>query len=322
MCYNAISYVPVSFIFEVINMSLCKFTDEQVNDIIKLYTVDNIGCKKIGEIFGCGDSPIRRILTRNGIEIVDRNAVKFSDIDIARIISAYDDGIGVNGIAKHLGINCSTAPIMRVVKSARGKTRNRSEQQFARMARSTPEQIAALTAAAHSANRGRVVSDDSVRKTAKGKEGKIHSRSKWEAFVLNLLNDSGLDFVISKAVNRYNIDFAVGSVAVEVFGGGWSTSNRARIDRYITRTKDLANLGYDVLFVVLESIDDVITTDQLVSEINLTNSLPTERRKYRVVWGSRNGSSGFCSDINHDSFVRPFVNVRDRATGRYVSVPR
>jgi very-short-patch-repair endonuclease len=273
-------------------------------------------------MFGCGNSPIRRILTKNGIEITDRNAVKFSDTDITRIISAYDNGIGVSGIAKHLGIDCSTPPIMRIIQSVRGTPRNRSEQQFARMARSTPEQIAYLTSAAHSASRGRIASDESVRKTAKGKEGKIHSRSKWEAFVLNLLNESGLDFVISKAVNRYNIDFAVGSVAVEVFGGGWSTSNRARIDRYITRTKDLANLGYDVLFVVLESLDDVITTEQLVSEINLTNSLPTEGSQYRVVWGSRNGSSGFCSDINHDSFVRPFVNIRDRATGRYISVPR
>lgn len=321
MGYNAVRYVPVVFIFEVINMPII-FTDEQINDIIKLYTIDKIGAKKIGERFGCREKPIKRILSSRGIEISSAKVVTFTDSEAAAIFAAYDSGIGANGIASHLGLACSDSPVIRLLRSKYGTLRGRSEQQLARMARSTPEQIAALTANAHAAVRGVKLSDERVHRSAIGKQGKISNRSKWESVVASVLSDTGLDFFPGLAVHRYNIDFAIGNVAVEVFGGGWSVTDKVRISKYISRTKKIAEFGYNTIFLVLDDHANVITADQLRSEIELASSNPPDACKYRVIWGDRHGSTGLCSDIDDSAFVRPFIHVRDRATGRYHSVPR
>lgn len=46
-----------------------NFTDEQKEEIIRLYTEENLGMEKIGKIFNCSKGPIKRILKEHNIQI-------------------------------------------------------------------------------------------------------------------------------------------------------------------------------------------------------------------------------------------------------------
>jgi hypothetical protein len=153
------------------------------------------------------------------------------------------------------------------------------------------------------------------------REGRIHRKSKGERAVFKILSNRFNDVIPSKQIDIYNADFAVGSVTVEVFSGGWSVSDRKRIDRYIDRCKKISSLGFHTVFVIL--YDSVVhDASELIRTIEEFSSLPPGLSQYRVIWGNRKGASGNGADIDHDAFISPFVNVRDPATGVYVSVPR
>jgi very-short-patch-repair endonuclease len=73
-----------------------KITEEEINNIIKLYQIDNISTHKIGEIFHLGHKKIKQILQENGITVKRKTIVgngKLPDI------KKYDDG--KNYIAIH-----------------------------------------------------------------------------------------------------------------------------------------------------------------------------------------------------------------------------
>ena len=84
--------------------------------------------------------------------------------DIGLIVSLFDEGIGVRGIADRFGI--SPRPIERIILESGRKLRDRSEQQFARMARASAAERKALTSAANIAKRGLPNSDETLRRMA------------------------------------------------------------------------------------------------------------------------------------------------------------
>lgn len=49
------------------------FTDEDIQEIIRLYTIELLSLDSIGEKFSCSLGPVRRILTSQGIEIRKAN---------------------------------------------------------------------------------------------------------------------------------------------------------------------------------------------------------------------------------------------------------
>jgi hypothetical protein len=252
----------------------------------------------------------------------------FRKIDFSKetqelIFSAYESGVGVSGIPECLGLTCSHMPIKRLLEKRFGKLRNPSEQQFKRMENASPEEIAYLTKAAHEAVRGRKVSQEELRKRAKSREGKTDTRSLWEPLVFAEVIKAFPNAVPCKAIDIYNVDIGIGdSIAVEVFGGGWSISDKTRINRYLTRTKEFAKRGIHTIFIILSEHMWTGDTSKLIETINIASSLPTAICQYWVIWGNRDGVSGNSLDINKDAFIRPFINVRDRSTGRYISVPR
>lgn len=321
MCYNAVRHVPIVFIFEVVNMPI-KFSDADVQNIIKLRSVQGIAIAKIGEVFGVGYKPIARVLSSNGITIKSSIIKNFTDSEKKSICKAYDFGIGANGIPEYLGLSCSCAPVIRYLRSVYGTLRNQSQQQQARMDKSTPEEIAALTRRAHEASKGRKATFEERHKRAKTIEGHFNKLSPYEPTIFGILSKNFESVIPAKAIDVYNADFAIGSVAVEVFGGGWSIADKTRIARYLKRTKKLGELGYHTVFIVLPNADAIGNASQLIAAVNEARSFPAAPGQYRVVWGNRDGASGFSSDINNDAFVCPFVNVRDRATGRYYSIPK
>lgn len=299
-----------------------EFSQEDIDNIIKLRTIDNLSIKKIGEVFGVGYKPIARVISANGIPIKSNRIIEFTSTEKQAILNAYDSGIGCKGINTTLGLSCGAAPVIRFLKSERGPLRDRGQQQQARMDRSTSAQKKALTNAANMAATGRVRAESEKIKAARTMEGRVNPRSKYEGLVLDALNERFDNVIPSKAINIYNADFAIGRVTVEVFGGGWSVSNRRRIEHYIRRTKEIGKLGYHVIFIVLRDSFTATHASKLMSTIDVASIDPSITSKYWVIWGDLDGSTGFCSDIDDSSFINPSINTRDITTGRYKSVAR
>lgn len=321
MCYYAVRCIPVIIIFEVINMSI-KITDETRNNIIKLRTETDMTFEEIGNMLGISVSSVYQTSKAAGLVGRNRRHVVFTTEQEFMIIAAHNGGTGLNGMSKKLGFNCPMKATVKVLEKHGLKPRNRSEQQQARMDNSSPEEIAKLVNAANEAARGTVRRFESKAARAKTMEGFFNKRSKYEPLVFNAIIDYFPNAIPSKAVDVYNLDIGIGNVAVEVFGGSWSVSDRGRITKYIERTKKLGELGINTVFVIFAHKRDIIDTEKLVESINILSSNPPSSSQYRVIWGDSYGSSGLCSDIDDSAFVCPFVNVRDTATGRYKSVPR
>ena len=247
--------------------------------------------------------------------------VHFSESQEIEIFEAYERGVGVAGIPKALGLRCSALPIKNVLLERYDRLRNRSEQQQIRMDNSTPDQIAYLTRKAHNASRGRKHTVEERIKMAKSMEGKVNKRSKGEPIVFDALVNAGFDPVASKAIHIYNADIVIGDIAIEVFGGGWSVSDKKRVAKYIKRTKKLADLGYHTIFVILFDVRN-FNIDHLTNAIGrLSYIRPTEKR-YRMIWGDFIGADGLADGIDTSDFINPTINVRDKKSGRFFSVLR
>jgi len=302
---------------------ISKLSKSDTDNIIKLYTIEGLSIKDIRQIYGIGQRRISQVLKKANIPIRMFRKIDFSKETQELIFSAYESGVGVSGIPECLGLTCSHRPIQRLLKKKYGKLRNPSEQQFKRMENASPEEIAYLTKAAHDAARGRTVSIEELRKRAKSRQGKVDSRSNWEPLVFAEIIKTFPNAIPCKAIDIYNADIGIGNtIAVEVFGGGWAISDKARINRYLTRTKEFAKRGIHTIFFIISEHMWTGDTSELIRIINVASNLPSAVCQYWVVWGNRKGMSGNSLNINKSAFVRPFINVRDRRTGRYISVPR
>lgn len=298
-----------------------KITDADINNFIKLRTESNMTCQEISDVVGFSKACVYNRLVAAGVDTSNRRHYEIGAADAEKILIAYDDGVGCNGIARHLGIKASDAKVVELVTKHRGKPRNRSEQQFARMARSTPEQVAHLVSAANKASRGAKAPIERKIKRAKALEGRFNKRSTYEPIVFNMIKDTFPDAIPSKAIDIYNVDIGVGNVAVEVFGGGWAVSDARRVSHYIDRTIKLGKGGLNFVFVICQK-GIIPDAKKIIATINELSVNPSSASEYRVIWSDTDGAAGLCSDFNDLAFVCPFVNIRDVATGRYKRVAR
>lgn len=299
-----------------------NFSKADTDNIIKLRSVDNISINKIADIYSVGYRAIKRVLIDNGISIKNSRYFEFSDDIKKSIINAYESGIGANGINSHLNLSCSSMPVIAYLKTVYPSLRNRSEQQFARMSKATPQEIAKLTTKAHESRRGSKATHKELINRAKAKEGKVDSRSRYEPIFYTALSKSFNNVIPNMAIDTNNVDFGIGNIAVEIFGGGWSYTNKARLDRYIKKTKHISNLGFHTIFVIIPKNTNIIDTDELIKVVKQASSLPAFPSQYWMIWGDTNTSIGLSDNINNKSFVCPFVNIRDRTTGRYIRVSK
>lgn len=269
---------------------------------------------------GIAKKVLYRYCKRAGVSLPTKYDRAIGGVDTSQIIPMYESGIGINGIARRLGV--SFRPITKFLEDRGYASRNPSEQQFARMAAATPEEIANLTRKAHEASRGRKAGADELIARANARAGKVHPQSPVEQAVFAIVSRQFPEAFPALPIDRYNADIAIGRVTVEIFGGGWSVSNQVRISRYVARCKEIGDLGYHTIFFIALKPQDIGQASNLISTIHQARRLPATPGKYWVVWGDRHVSSGLCCDLDDRAFIRPFVNVRDRTTGQYVSVPR
>jgi very-short-patch-repair endonuclease len=140
--------------------------------------------------------------------------------------------IGRDAVRGHLlreGITLRTA-------SEQNRATAQREGAAARMARVT---------AAHATKRGRSPKESSLARAAATRERRGSAQSEGERRLLRWLEERGQVVGIQTAVKRYNVDFTIETVAVELLGGEWHQRKR----RHGTRTKTILDAGWNVLFV-------------------------------------------------------------------------
>lgn len=193
-----------------------------------------------------GYDAVREVPPVFGFEVEDMTRkVEFSHPD--DVIRRYQAGESEKAIAKSLGIGRPT--VRRFLLRQGVQPRGRSESMFVRMARTPADERRALARAANRAARGRVVAESSMIKRAATREQRqsgVHASHR--KFAGTLTVGCQRLAVCEKAVGPYNVDIAVGNVAVEIYGGGWHGYGRHRA-RSAERFRYLLDRGWRVVIV-------------------------------------------------------------------------
>lgn len=234
-------------------------------------------------------------------------------VDMAAVTELYNSGIGLGGIYKKLGSG-SRPYLLKLFKEAGIPARNRSEQQFSRMANTTPEQRLQLSKAAHDAMRGTKRPFDELVKRA---NSRCKIVSGYELQLMDMLTERGIVTDPQFPIGPYNCDLASGSVAVEVFGGQWHWHGR-HLAMTEKRVRYILNAGWNLLIVPVNAYRCKLTpavADYVAAYINGSNSDPSGRREYRVVWRSGECFTTGGLDSDHISIVPPFRNSQNLSGG-------
>jgi very-short-patch-repair endonuclease/transposase-like protein len=289
--------------------------------IISLYQ-SFISIKDIAAQIGVNHKTIRKVLRRAGIDTTPRKNIKPPNIQ--EVLDLYNHGVGVGGIAKQLGY--SKMYMIGFFDRNGIKRRNTQEQQIERMKYATPEQIAKLTQKAHEAAKGRKRSFEELCNSAISRyKFQSFTDSKYETKFSKYLAEQKINFVRQFPCGAYNLDFLIGNVAVEIFGGNWHHSG-LHLSRFAKRTKYILNSGYFLICIFVSESKgdnfDVIIYDKFIPIFNIFSGDKTGITKYRVIWGTSEYITGGCCNDNDFPLVFPTENVRNVSTGRYTSVPK
>ena len=231
-------------------------------------------------------------------------------------IALYNYGIGLRGIADRLDI-----PIAKMTSEFKRqgiKLRTQSEQEVKKWSIMDKEKRLKQVEACHNSTKGVPQKHSALVKMA---QSRCKRRSLYEEVFESALIDSGISFEAQFPIDKYNIDFVIGNVAVEIFGGKWH-SHGSHILRFPERTKKIFDSGYAL--VVLYITEPKFFSREICSDfIKFIYKLSIDKSsigKYWVVWRTLNTVTHGCSDSIDVALVSPFANIRNRVSGRYESV--
>lgn len=212
--------------------------------------------------------------------------IKTLDLPIEHINSMYQNGESENAISKHFG--CSRGAIRSRLTDAGIVPRTQGEAEKLKWSQMSEEVRAKQVKNAHIAVKG------STRSIAAGETlAQTRQRLKYDHLIgfgevefCKLLSDRGIDFVHQQAVQVYNVDFAIGNIAVEL------SADRGRYTMFnpkeIKRAKNLLESGYHVVAVEFDAVESLIKcSDDVISFINEAQSLEPFICEYWVIKCSR-----------------------------------
>jgi hypothetical protein len=242
---------------------------------------------------------------------------------LATAIDLFDSGIGASGIVKQLGVPIGA--IKRAFAKEGLTLRNRSEQQFARMANADPAERKRLTDAAHRAVRGKPLSLAARLRIAQA--GKRHS-SVTEDRVADELQQRGIEFDRQFPIHVYNADFLIQPagagalpIAMEVFGGHWHRyGEHAR--RFPERSRQILSSHHLLILWATPMFPLAAGLEHAITQLELLRRLPAPVGQYRVIWGELGLTATGCAEDVERALIPPTENRRDPATGRYCRVTR
>lgn len=231
---------------------------------------------------GISISVLRRAIKQFEVKTPESIAKEKLDSISKDMISMYQNGESENSVAKHF--NVSRNVVRRYIKEFEIKPRTQSEAEALKWSKMTEEQRNAQVKPAHDSVRG-------VKKTeaAKIALAKARERIKYNSLIgpgeielVQLLNDRGIKNVHQKAIKFYNVDIAVGNIAVEL------TLDRSRYTSFnpkeIKRAKNLLECGYYTLAVQFDKESTLIACgDDIIAAIDEMSRLEPFTSEYWVV---------------------------------------
>lgn len=205
------------------------------------------------------------------------------DLDVDRLRSLYvDQQLSELAVSKVFGV--SRGSVRRNLQVAGIKPRGGTESMLIRMEKMTPEERKANVEAAHESLRGSVRPMSALHKFAATRELKpwISPASAGEDLMLGWFAERGLDPIIQKAVGPYNLDFAIGTVAIEVLGGNWHSYKD-----HDTRSRIILAEGWTMIFVwdCQYSKLEPTSMDYIVNTIDEVRRNPELAGEYRIIRG-------------------------------------
>jgi very-short-patch-repair endonuclease len=149
--------------------------------------------------------------------------------------------------------------------------------------RMTPEQRRKQVAAAHKAWRGSHHTEESLRKAAENRARHAKSGSAYEAQLVEWLRGRDISFAQQTAIGRYNVDFTIGDVVVEITSG-WTCKNEWR-----TKLAYLFDEGWHLYVARFRANEPLlpVIADDLIAWMKILEASPSKGSQHRVIWRSR-----------------------------------
>ncbi|MFB7114499.1 helix-turn-helix domain-containing protein [Streptomyces sp. NPDC056291] len=236
-------------------------------------------------------------------------------VDDQEIVRRYNAGESELTLSRAFGV--SRTVIRRRLTESGVALRTVGEANRLRMQRLTFEERAALASAANEARRNdgwgtvfdpsgegelRSLSIARTREVTKSAAYAVEDR------VIEALTARGLTVRTQVAVKTYNLDIAVGNVAVEVHSAAYHPGRHPRLVR---RTVELGEAGWSVLYVWITRAHPYVDrcADELVTHLNALQGLPPDLREERVVRGSGQLAAILRVDLDQRTLVPAAVDV-------------
>lgn len=294
-----------------------------LDDAIRDYVAGE-GCQIAARRHRIGESRLKSALVERGLwrDKAARYALATSktgaslaaksDVPAAEVVRRYCGGESMNALAHAFGV--SRKSIEYRLNAAGVPIRGNADANRLMMAERTSEENAAGIRAAHDAVRGTKQTPEHRARIAATREQRGTHVSDLERALADMLRTRGLDVTTQKAVGPYNVDIATGTVAVEVFGGGWHGYGLHR-RRAPERLRYILDQGWNLVIVWASASRWPIgpgACDYIATFAEVTSGNPPTRGEYRVIWGD--GKEAAIDGANIDDLsVKPSRSGRHRA---------
>lgn len=262
-----------------------------INHIKELY-LSGKTVNQIAAIMGVSNSVIENRARQEGVRFKDLRPMIHAkphtnrkSLPADEIVRMYKSGMSKTAIAQHFNVGQMTISL-RLKEAGYDTAPTRSEAGLIAMSRLSPEERLARASAAHDAVRGMTRTVEDLEKRALGKERAAKLTSAYEISFRDFLTEQGIAFIPQKAIGVYNCDFTIGTVAVELFGGGFHGIGR-HAERLPERMRYLLNEGWNVYIVWVLSNEKIIypcVLDDFIAFEKRASLDPSFRGQYRVIW--------------------------------------
>ncbi len=278
MSHDAVRRVPAPASHEVEDIP-APIERSRLDDAIRVY-LSGKSQQEAARVVGISVAPLRKELGRRGLVRTEALPSR-KRIPVDGAVEDYLRGESVLELSQRLGV--SRCVIDRHLTEAGVSKRTASEQSFIAARKQTPAERKARASAANAAKRGRPNSPAMKAAAARTRQLKAAPESEGEVAMLGWLRERGEDPCIQTAVGKYNVDFTIAGIAVEVLGGEWHANKTA----HAVRTKDILDAGWHVLFVWDTAHYPIraAAADYAVAFAKESRVDPSAGREYRVIRG-------------------------------------
>jgi hypothetical protein len=267
--------------------------------VFELY-ISGLSAAKIRNIFRCDYYRIKRIIDSfDGIEHL--KGVRRKDIPVKEVLELYSNGNSELFIASKF--KTARNVIRRILTDNSVTIRNGHEANLARFSNYTDIQKINITKSANKAMRNKPKSfhHESAIKQAISKELTKSKVGSFENSFIEEFTKKGFNPVSQKAVDVYNIDIAIGNIAVEIHV---NTSNPHSHPFYRRRIEYLTNLGWNVIYIkITQKGLNTACIDKICRIVNFHSTNPSLIGKYWMFRGTGEFVTIGEFDIDKNSLV-------------------